>query len=113
MKNTPSPVLHQPKSPMLIWLKQGPNESATDFCFALEQKFIRLNVNSGFYKLIVFMDCVLPHLSFEIHKCAPAPKTNAEAKTMALNLEFALRERSHQAVSTVVNLFLQFSIMFL
>ena len=45
------------------------------------------------------MDGILPHLSFAIRNCAP--KTYAEAKTMALNLEIALRERSHQAVSTV------------
>ena len=78
--------------------KQAPNESATDFCFGLERKFIRSNVNAEFYKLLAFMDGVLPQLSFEIHKCAP--KTYAEAKTMALNLETALRERSHQTVST-------------
>ena len=39
------------------------------------------------------------HLSFDIHKCVP--KTYAEAKTLALNLEIALRERSHQEVATV------------
>ena len=80
-------------------LKQGPTESVTDFCFALERKFIRLNVTAEFYKLLVFMDGVLPHLRFEIHKCAP--QTYAEAKTMALNLEIALRARSHPTVSTV------------
>ena len=50
------------------------------------------------------MNDVLPHLRFEIHKCAP--KTHAEAKTMALNLEVVLLERSHQAVSTVGQSFL-------
>ena len=80
-------------------LKQGLTESVTDFCFALERKFIRLNVTAEFYKLLVFMDGVLPHLRFEIHKCAP--QTYAEAKTMALNLEIALRTRSHPTVSTV------------
>ena len=50
------------------------------------------------------MNGVLPHFSFEIRKYAP--KTNAEAKTMALNLEIALRERSHQAVSTAGQSFL-------
>ena len=80
-------------------LKQGPTESVTDFCFALERKFIRLNVTAEFYKLLVFMDDVLPHLRFEIHKCAP--QTYAEAKTMVLNLEIALRARSHPTVSTV------------
>ena len=45
------------------------------------------------------MDGVVPHIRFEIHKCAP--QTYAEAKTMALNLEIALRERSHHTVSTV------------
>ena len=80
-------------------LKQGPTESVTDFCFALERKFIRLNVTAEFYKLLVFMDGVLSHLRFEIHKCAP--QTYAEAKTMALNLEIALRARSHPTVSTV------------
>ena len=80
-------------------LKQGPTESVTDFCFALERKFIRLNVTAEFHKLLVFMDGVLPHLLFEIHKCAP--QTYAEAKTMALNLEIALRARSHHSVSIV------------
>ena len=80
-------------------LKQGPTESVTDFCFALERKFIRLNVTAEFYKLLVFMDGVLSHIRFEIHKCAP--QTYAEAKTTAVNLEIALRARSHPTVSTV------------
>ena len=29
-------------------LKQGQNESVTDFCFGLEQKFIRLNIKADF-----------------------------------------------------------------
>ena len=45
------------------------------------------------------MDVVLPHLSFEIHKYTP--KTYAEAKPLALNLEIALCEMSYQAVSSV------------
>ena len=80
-------------------LKQGPTDSVTDFCFALERTFIRLNITAELYKLLVSVDGVLPHLRFEIHKCAP--QTYAETKTMALNLEIALRARSHHSVSTV------------
>ena len=41
----------------------------------------------------MLMDGALPH------KCAP--KTYAEARTLSLNLERALREKSHKAVFAV------------
>ena len=47
----------------------------------------------------MFVDGVLPHIRFEIHKCAS--QTYPEAKAMALNLEIALRERSHHTVYSV------------
>ena len=75
-------TIHNSLHLQLHSLKQGPTESVTDFCFALERKFIRLNVTAEFNKLLVFMDGVLPHIRFEIHKCSP--QTCAEAKTMAL-----------------------------
>ena len=50
------------------------------------------------------MDSVLPYTCFEIYKCAPM--TYAEAKTMALNLEIAVRERSHQQFPLSVSLLL-------
>ena len=44
-------------------LKQGQNESVTDFCFGLERKFIRLKIKADFYKLLIFLDGVKPRYS--------------------------------------------------
>ena len=64
-------------------LKQGQNESVTDFCFGLERKFIKLNIKADFYKLLVFLDGVKPDIRFEISKSAP--QTYAEAKSLPRN----------------------------
>ena len=64
-------------------LKQGQNESVTDFCFGLERKFIRLNIKADFYKLLVFLDGVKPDIRFKVRKSTP--QTYAEAKSLARN----------------------------
>ena len=72
-------------------LKQGQNESVTDFCFGLERKFIRLNIKADFYKLLVFLDDVKPDIRFEVPKSAP--QTYAEAKSLAHNFEADSNEK--------------------
>ena len=81
-------------------LKQGQNESVTDFCFGLERKFIRLNIKADFYKLLVFLDGVKPDIRFEVRKSAP--QTYAEAKSLAPNFEAASNEKLRKTVAPTV-----------
>ena len=81
-------------------LKQGQNESVTDFCFGLERKFIRLNIKADFYKLLVFLDGIKPDIRFEVRKSAP--QTYAEAKSLARNFEAASNEKLRKTVAPTV-----------
>ena len=81
-------------------LKQGQNESLTDFCFGLERKFIRLNIKVDFYKLLVFLDGVKPDIRFEVRNSAP--QTYAEAKSLARNFDSASNEKLRKTVAPTV-----------
>ena len=81
-------------------LKQGQNESVTDFCFRLERKFVRLNIKTDFYKLLVFLDGVKPDIRFEVRKSAP--QTYAEAKSLSRNFEAASNEKLHKTVASTI-----------
>ena len=81
-------------------LKQGQNESVTDFCFGLERKFIRLNIKADFYKLLAFLDGVKPDIRFEVRKSAP--QTYAEAKSPVRNFEAASNEKLRKTVAPTV-----------
>ena len=81
-------------------LKQGQNESVTDFCFGLERKFIRLNIKADFYKLLVFLDGIKPDIRFEVRKSAP--QTYAEAKSLARNFEATSNEELRKTVAPTV-----------
>ena len=81
-------------------LKQGQNESVNDFCFGLERKYIRLNIKADFYKLLLFVDGVKPDIRFEVRKYVP--KTYAEAKSLARNLEAALNEKFSKTAALAV-----------
>ena len=52
--------------------EQNLNETVTDFCNDLEKRFLRLGVSQKFYKLLVFLDGLQPHLQFEVRKTGPS-----------------------------------------
>ena len=81
-------------------MKQGQNESVTDFFFGLEQKFVSLNIIADFYKLLVFLDDAKSDICFEVRKSAP--QTYAEAKSLARNFEAASNEKLCKTVSPTV-----------
>ena len=79
--------------------KQNLNETVTDFCNDLEKRFLRLGVSQEFYKLLVFLDGLQPHLQFEVRKTGP--NTYNQAKELARNLEAALLDQSRRAATLV------------
>ena len=82
--------------------KQKLHKSVNDFSHDLEKKFLRLNINENYYKLLVFLDGLQPHLQYEIRKLGPA--TYEKAKELAHNIEATLTEQSRHTASAVSTL---------
>ena len=77
--------------------KQGLRESVTEYCSDLESRFLRLNIVEQYYKLLVLLDGLQPHLTYEVRKTGPT--TYTQAKELARNIEAALREQTRKSAS--------------
>ena len=79
--------------------KQGPIESVFDYSNALEKSFLRLNITDKYYKLLLFLDGLQPHLQLDVNKQGPI--TYLKAKEIAHNLESALRQQARKHTATI------------
>ena len=79
--------------------KQGPIESLFDYSDALEKSFLRLNITHEYYKLLLFLDGLQPHLQFDANK--QGPTTYLQTKEVASNLESVLRKQARKYAATV------------
>ena len=77
--------------------KQGISETVSQFVCELEKQFIRLDIQQNYYKLLIFLDGLLPHLQFEVRKTGPT--LYESAKELARNIEAALSRKTISAVS--------------
>ena len=82
--------------------KQGPIESVFDYSNALEKSFLRLNITDEYYKLLLFLDGLQPHLQLDVNK--QGPTTYLKAKEIDHNLESALRKQARKHAATVSTL---------
>ena len=82
--------------------KQGPIESVFDYSNALEKSFLRLNITDEYYKLLLFLDGLQPHLQLDVNK--QGPTTYLRAKEIARNLERELRQQARKHAATVSTL---------
>ena len=82
--------------------KQGPIESVFDYSNALEKSFLRLNITDEYYKLLLFLDGLQPHLQLDVNK--QGPTTYLKAKEIDHNLESALRKQARKHAGTVSTL---------
>ena len=81
--------------------KQGLTQSVDDYCFSLDKLFLRLNINNNFYKLLLFVEGLQCNLHLEIRKFGPL--TYEEAKTIARNVEAAVRSTKAPADISVIS----------
>ena len=79
--------------------KQGLRESVSEYCSDLESRFLRLNIAEEYYKLLVLLDVLQPHLTYDFRKTEPT--TYTQAKELARNIEVALREQTRKSASAV------------
>ena len=76
-------------------MKQFRNLLAT----SKKKQFIRLDMQENYYKLLIFLDGLLPHLQFEVRKTGPT--LYESAKELARNIEAALNEQSLETTSAI------------
>ena len=79
--------------------KQGLRESVSEYCSDLESRFLRLNIAEEYYKLLVLLDGLQPHLTYEVRKTGPT--TYTQAKELARNIKAALHEQTRKSASAV------------
>ena len=65
--------------------KQGLRESVSEYCSDLESRFLRLNIAEEYYKSLVLLDGLQPHLTYEVRKTGPT--TYTQAKELARNIK--------------------------
>ena len=79
--------------------KQSPTESVSEFTNILEKFFSRLDVQDEFYKLLIFLGRIHPHLQFEVRK--QGPTTYSKAKEIARVIEAAFKKQSRSYTSSM------------
>ena len=79
--------------------KQSPTESVSEFTNILEKFFSRLDVQDKFYKLLIFLGGIHPHLQFEVRKQGPI--TYSKAKEIARVIEAAFKKQSRSYTSSM------------
>ena len=79
--------------------KQSPTESVSEFTNILEKFFSRLDVEDEFYKLLIFLGGLHPHLQFEVRKQGPI--TYSKAKEIARVIEAAFKKQSPSYTSSM------------